>query len=82
MKQFGIALELLAVASSVLSAPMAIAVNSVAQREGWDSCCKEGVAEAKRSEATTDDIFYPQREGWGTINPAVTDANDAGRVFE
>jgi len=93
MKQFGIALGLLAIASSVLSAPIAIALDFVAagtkaddifypQREGWGECCEEGAAETKRSEATTDDIFYPQREGWGTIGPALTDANGAEKVSE
>jgi hypothetical protein len=82
MKQFRIALGLLAIVNSVLSAPVAEAVGRVAteskvddifypQREGWGTCCKEGAVETKRSETTTDDMFYPQREGWGTINAAV-----------
>jgi hypothetical protein len=84
MKQFGIALGFLAIASSVLSAPIALKADDIfyAQREGWGTCCNEGAADAKRSEASVDDIFYAQREGWGTINAAVSAANGAEAVSE
>jgi hypothetical protein len=49
MKQFRIALGLLAIAVSVLSAPISAPDNSIAA-----------------GTKTVDDIFYPQREGWGT----------------